>query len=290
MRKVLISLLLASAAASPAVAERPHWQDNNPSAQEDRHQTREERQSAREERSSNQSSSQSSNQSPSYNRPERPERSFAPQNYQPQQQPPVQLQSVDRQQSFERHSRSNSDGPAIRTVESYRARQQAVEANRQDRVEQRAERLQQLRDNRELRQQTRPLPRVLRTHAPVVSDVPRPGTQPPLRVEQNRAPIQWSSNWRNNSKYDWQNWRRHHRSFFHLGFYYDPFGWGYSPFQIGWRMWPSYYRSSFWINDPWYYRLPYAPPGTRWIRYYDDAILVDTWTGEVVDVIYDFFW
>ena len=104
------------------------------------------------------------------------------------------------------------------------------------------------------------------------------------------APIQWSSNWRHDGKYDWENYRHHHRSHFHLGFYYDPFGWGYSPFQIGWRMWPAYYGSNFWLNDPWSYRLPYAPPGTRWIRYYDDAILVDTWSGQVIDVIYNFFW
>jgi Ni/Co efflux regulator RcnB len=38
------------------------------------------------------------------------------------------------------------------------------------------------------------------------------------------------------------------------------------------------------------YRLPPAYPGTQWIRYYDDALLVDIWTGEVVDVVYDFFW
>ena len=72
--------------------------------------------------------------------------------------------------------------------------------------------------------------------------------------------------------------------------YYDPFGWGYQPYSIGWRMWPSYYRSNYWLNDPGQYRLPYAPPGTRWIRYYDDAILIDMWSGQVVDVIYNFFW
>ena len=55
-------------------------------------------------------------------------------------------------------------------------------------------------------------------------------------------------------------------------------------------MWPSYYQSSFWLNDPWQYRLPYAPPGYRWIRYYNDAVLVDTWDGHIVDVIYNFFW
>jgi hypothetical protein len=100
----------------------------------------------------------------------------------------------------------------------------------------------------------------------------------------------WSTGWRNNDRYDWRRWRDRHRSWFHLGFYYDPFGWDYYPYQIGWRLWPSYYGSRFWINDPWQYRLPYAPPGYRWVRYWDDALLVDTWTGEVVDVIHDFFW
>ena len=289
MRKLLISLLLASAAATPALAERPHWSDNNQSAQEDRHQSREDRQSAREERSS-------SSQSQSSSRPERPERSFEPRNVEPRQQQSLKPQqsfqpqgSVDRQPPVERHVRLNDSnpGPAVRRVEDYRARQQAVQSGQQDRVEQRADRLQELRDNREVRQQRA---QTLRTRTPVVSNVPRPGTQPPLRVEQNRAPIQWSSNWRHNSKYDWQNHRRHHRSIFHLGFYYDPFGWNYNAFEIGWRMWPSYYSSRYWINDPWYYRLPYAPPGTRWVRYYDDAILVDTWSGQVVDVIYNFFW
>jgi Ni/Co efflux regulator RcnB len=144
----------------------------------------------------------------------------------------------------------------------------------------------------DLRQPDRPNPRVLRTRPPLVSSVPREGTQPPLRAEGGRrhSSSNWSTGWRNDHRYDWRDWRRRHHSWFHLGLYYDPFGWGYSPFSIGWRMWPSYYGSNYWINDPWAYRLPYAPPGYRWIRYYDDAILVDTWTGEVVDVIYNFFW
>ena len=28
----------------------------------------------------------------------------------------------------------------------------------------------------------------------------------------------------------------------------------------------------------------------RWVRYYDDAVLVDIYSGEVVDVINNFFW
>ena len=61
-------------------------------------------------------------------------------------------------------------------------------------------------------------------------------------------------------------------------------------YGVGWRLWPSYYRNSFWLNDPWQYRLPPAYGPFRWIRYYDDALLVNIYTGEVVDVVYDFFW
>lgn len=143
-----------------------------------------------------------------------------------------------------------------------------------------------------LREQRRPLPGVLRNRVPVVSNVPREGTQPPLRaVSRSRdRDHHWDTSWRNSHRYDWQDWRRRHRSHFHLGLYFDPFGWGYQPYQIGWRLWPNYYSSRYWINDPFEYRLPYAPPGYRWIRYWDDAILVDTFTGEAVDVIHNFFW
>jgi Ni/Co efflux regulator RcnB len=143
-----------------------------------------------------------------------------------------------------------------------------------------------------LRQHDRALPNVFRNRVPIVSNVPREGTQPPARLENHRnRTSQWSaSHWRNDRRYDWRSHRHHHRSLFHLGFYYDPFGWSYNPFQIGWRMWPNYYSSRYWISDPWEYRLPYAPPGYRWVRYWDDAVLVDTFTGEVVDVINNFFW
>ena len=143
-----------------------------------------------------------------------------------------------------------------------------------------------------LREQHRSIPTVLRNRVPIISNTPHEGTQPPLRVDSRSRDRNhhWDTSWRSNHHYDWQDWRRHHRSHFHLGLYYDPFGWSYQPYQIGWRLWPNYYGSRYWISDPWEYRLPYAPPGYRWIRYWDDALLVDTFTGEVVDVIPNFFW
>lgn len=96
--------------------------------------------------------------------------------------------------------------------------------------------------------------------------------------------------WRHDGRYDWRRYRDRNRSTFRLGIYIDPFGWGYNRWGIGSRLYPSYYRSSYWINDPWMYRLPTAYAPYRWVRYHNDALLIDTWSGEVVDVIYNFFW
>lgn len=126
----------------------------------------------------------------------------------------------------------------------------------------------------------------------VTSVVARPGTQPPPRAgrDGHRRDRDWDRRWRDDRRYDWRGHRNRNRSAFHVGFYYDPFGWNYQRYQPGWRMWPNYYGRNYWLGDTSMYRLPPAYPGTQWIRYHGDAILVDTWTGEVVDVIYDFFW
>jgi Ni/Co efflux regulator RcnB len=143
----------------------------------------------------------------------------------------------------------------------------------------------------DLRQSDRPIPNVMRSPNPlIVSDSPREGTQPALRADARRRTVDWTTNWRSDRRYDWRSWRDRHRSTFRVGIYYDPFGWNYRSYQIGWRLWPSYYGRRYWIADPWQYRLPYAPAGTVWVRYWDDALLVDTWSGEVVDVIHNFFW
>ena len=101
---------------------------------------------------------------------------------------------------------------------------------------------------------------------------------------------QWSTHWRNDHRYDWRSHRRSHRSLYNLGNYYDPFGYGYRRFNIGFSLSPGYYSSRYWLNDPWQYRLPPAYGPYRWVRYWNDALLVNVYTGEVVDVIHSFFW
>ncbi|HST35316.1 MAG TPA: RcnB family protein [Allosphingosinicella sp.] len=101
----------------------------------------------------------------------------------------------------------------------------------------------------------------------------------------------WNRNWRSDNRYDWRGWRNRNRSTFRIGPYYSPYrNWGYNRFSIGIFLEPLFYSDRYWIGDPWQYRLPPAYPGTQWVRYYDDVLLVDVYSGEVLDVIYDFFW
>ena len=127
-------------------------------------------------------------------------------------------------------------------------------------------------------------------HPLVVSDTPRPGTQPPLRAQGQRD-MHWNHDWRRDNRYDWQRDRYANRSIFRSA-YYAPYGYGYgyNRLSIGGLLDEIFWGRNYWISDPWQYRLPAAPYGTQWVRYYNDVVLVDVYTGEVLDVIYDFFW
>ena len=101
----------------------------------------------------------------------------------------------------------------------------------------------------------------------------------------------WDRNWRSNNRYDWQRYRSTNRNAYHVGRYYAPYrSYSYRRLGIGFSLEPLFYSQNYWISDPWQYRLPDVYGPYRWVRYYDDALLVDVYTGEVVDVIYDFFW
>ena len=101
----------------------------------------------------------------------------------------------------------------------------------------------------------------------------------------------WSSDWRRDNRYDWRRHRSRYSSLFRLGRYYDPYRYGYRRFSTGLTLGSGYYsNSNYWLNDPWQYRLPPAYGPYRWVRYYNDALLVDIYSGQVADVIYGFFW
>jgi len=101
----------------------------------------------------------------------------------------------------------------------------------------------------------------------------------------------WNHSWRNDSRYDWQRYRYSNRNLFRSGAYYSPYrNYRYNRLSIGIVLDSLFYSNRYWLSDPFQYRLPPAPYGTQWVRYYNDVVLVDVYTGEVLDVIHDFFW
>lgn len=67
------------------------------------------------------------------------------------------------------------------------------------------------------------------------------------------------------------------------GFYARSWGFGdYLP--RGW------YAQEYRILDWWEYGLPIPPVGYDWVRIGDDAVLIDSFNGRVVQVVYDLFW
>lgn len=281
MRKFLFPLLLAtSMAATPAFAQQ--WD------KQDRQAARQERQAAREDR---QAARQQAAPAPRAEQPrfEAPQRSFAPQvnapvqergNFERQQwsRPAATVQPGGRrfdggnaeQRQWSRPAPAFQQRQSSDSVANWR--QQQRDQMRQERFGDAGQRAYQ------------------RTNPPAYARPDRPAPVPQTAYSyQGRSP-QWSTNWRDDSRYDWRDYRNEHQSVFRVGVYYDPFGWGYQRYNIGWRLYPAYYQQNFWLTDPYMYDLPYAPWPLQWVRYYDDALLVNVFTGQVVDVMYDFFW
>jgi Ni/Co efflux regulator RcnB len=87
---------------------------------------------------------------------------------------------------------------------------------------------------------------------------------------------------------DWREYRKHNRKLYSRGEWRSPYR--YHAFRPGAHIGRGYYGPRYVIADPWRYRLPPARGHMRWVRHYDDVLLVNMRTGRVVDVIRNFFW
>ncbi len=86
---------------------------------------------------------------------------------------------------------------------------------------------------------------------------------------------------------DWRDYRNSNPRLYSRGRWNAPFQ--YNRFNVGVRLAPRYYGQRYVIADPYRYRLarPYA--GTRWVRHYDDVLLVNVRTGRVLQVNRGFY-
>lgn len=87
---------------------------------------------------------------------------------------------------------------------------------------------------------------------------------------------------------DWRAYRDRNRGFYRGGAWQAPFR--YNSFRPGYRVAAPFYSQRYWINDPYRFRLPRAFGNQRWVRHYDDVLLVDVRRGIVLDVIRGFYW
>lgn len=87
---------------------------------------------------------------------------------------------------------------------------------------------------------------------------------------------------------DWREYRRDNRNVYARGNWRAPFR--YNAWNVGVRLQPTYYSSRYYVNDWNRYRLPRPAYGLRYIRHYDDVLLVNVRTGRVVQVYRSFFW
>src|SRR5690606_6719882 len=114
----------------------------------------------------------------------------------------------------------------------------------------------------------------------------RDGRQDGWRGDRNnyrdarRGDNRWDRRWRDNNRYNWYNYRNQYRNVFRVGRYNTPYrNWSYRRLTIGFHLDSLFYSNRYWINDPWQYRLPAVHGPYRWVRYYDDVLLVDIYSG-----------
>ena len=99
----------------------------------------------------------------------------------------------------------------------------------------------------------------------------------------------------NGPRRDFSNYRNYHQNFraerrFRVGPYRRPQGF----YSHRWS-WGEFLPAPFWVRDYWLidyfaYGLPPPPFGAIWVRVGDDALLIDRYTGEIIEVDYGVFY
>ena len=90
-------------------------------------------------------------------------------------------------------------------------------------------------------------------------------------------------------------WQRYERNTFaqrrfRLGEYRWPRGFSYRRWTYGEFLPSIFFGENYWLYDYNDYGLGYPPPGTAWVRYGPDALLIDRYSGQIIEVVYGVFY
>jgi Ni/Co efflux regulator RcnB len=76
---------------------------------------------------------------------------------------------------------------------------------------------------------------------------------------------------------------------FHIGPYHRPSGWAAHHWAYGQSLPRAYFAAPYLIADYWLFALEVPPAGYEWVRDDGDALLIDTSSGEILQVEYGVF-
>jgi len=123
---------------------------------------------------------------------------------------------------------------------------------------------------------------------------PHPGRQPgerfagPSGYQRPAEPQGWNNRPANVDRAAYQHNYQADRSY-HVGPYHRPAGYRPHNWAYGERLPRAYWASQYILADYWLFSLEVPPAGYEWVRVGDDALLVDTRTGMVLQVEYGVF-
>ncbi|UVO55067.1 RcnB family protein [Sphingomonas sp. SUN039] len=151
-----------------------------------------------------------------------------------------------------------------------------------------SERRELQRDRQDIRQERGDLNRAYRSGDPrAIRQESREyrGARQEYREDYRDARRDGNGNW---GRDDWRQYRNHNRDL------YRGYGWRsdnrYQSFRPGIRIGVGYYAPRYYINDYSRYRLPRPGFNQRWVRHYNDVLLIDIRSGYVIDVYRNFYW
>ena len=105
----------------------------------------------------------------------------------------------------------------------------------------------------------------------------QPGRTPPYMKREPRIDMHaWHRNFRAEKRYHWRPYNK-------------PRGWYYRRWAFGMIFPVIFWQRDYWITDYWNFGLPNPPYGYVWVRYGDDAVLVNVRTGYILQIVYSLF-
>jgi len=120
---------------------------------------------------------------------------------------------------------------------------------------------------------------------------PARGAEPhagPSGYQRPTEPAGWNNRPANVNRQTYQHNFQAARAY-HIGPYHAPAGWSARRWAYGQILPRAYWTSEYFLADYWLFGLEIPPVGYEWVRDGSDAILVNTTTGEILQVEYGVF-